>query len=127
MILVDSDVLIAHLRGVDSAREWLSTARARRGQLAISVLTTAEIFGGMRSGEQRQVAALLDVFRPYPVSDLVARDAGALRRRFRRSHAAIGLVDFLVAATARVHGMELATLNTKHFPMFEGLQPPFRL
>ncbi|MBV8928306.1 MAG: VapC toxin family PIN domain ribonuclease, partial [Mycobacteriaceae bacterium] len=37
----------------------------------------------------------------------------------------IGLGDYLVAATADVKGLELATLNVRHFPMYENLQPPF--
>ncbi len=48
-------------------------------------------------------------------------------RRYRRSHGGIGLGDYLIAATADVNGLELATLNTRHFPMFPGLEPPFAL
>jgi predicted nucleic acid-binding protein len=63
--------------------------------------------------------------RVLPVTDMIAHRAGELRQRYRRSHCAIGLVDYLIAATALVHGLELATLNPKHFPMFTNLQPPF--
>lgn len=127
MILVDSDVLISHLRGHEAARQWLRRARAGSGRLSTSVVATAEIVGGMRSAERRQVAALLGSLRPLPVSNVVAHRAGQLRREFRRSHHTIGLVDYLVAATAQVHGLELATLNVRHFPMFDGLQPPFEV
>jgi predicted nucleic acid-binding protein len=34
--------------------------------------------------------------------------------------------DYLIAATADVIGAQPATLNVKHFPMFEGLRAPFR-
>jgi predicted nucleic acid-binding protein len=61
------------------------------------------------------------------VTDMIAHCAGELRRRYRRSHCAIGLVDYLIAATALVHGLELVTLNIKHFPMFADLEPPFLL
>lgn len=54
MILVDSDVLIAHLRGVVAARDWLVSAR-KDGPLAISVVSTAELIGGMRTAERREV------------------------------------------------------------------------
>lgn len=127
MILVDSDVLIANLRGVAVAQDWLVAARARTGRLAVSVVTNAEVLGGMRSPERREVLRLLASLRPLPVTDLIAHRAGEHRRTYRRSHGAIGLVDHLIAATAQVHGLELATLNTKHFPMFDGLEPPFRL
>lgn len=58
---------------------------------------------------------------------VVARRAGELMRRHRRSHAAIGLGDYLVAATAEVHGLEPATPNVEHFPMLQVLRPPFTL
>lgn len=127
MILVDTDVLIANLRGIDAAREWLRDARARTGRLAVSVVTNAEIIVGMRSPERREVTRLLNSLRPLPVTDMIAHRAGELRRQYRRSHTGIGLVDYLIAATAQVHGLQLATLNTKHFPMFDDLKPPFWL
>lgn len=125
MILVDSDVLISHLRGLPAAGGWLADARRRTGPLAVSAVSVAEITGGMRSGEHREVTRLLDSLQTLPVDDAVARAAGALRRRFRRSHAAIGIADYLIGATARVHGCELATLNVRHFPMFDELTAPF--
>lgn len=127
MILVDSDVLIAHLRGRDVARDWLVDARRRTGRLAVSVVSIAEITGGMRSGERREVTRLLDSLQAMGVDISVARRAGEFRRRFRRSHTAIGIADYLIAATAGVHGCELATLNVRHFPMLEGLRAPFQI
>ena len=124
MILVDSDVLIAHLRGVNSARDWLIDARTH-GPLAISVVSIAELVGGLRSIERREVWRLLASFRADPATEIVARRAGEMMRRYRRSHTGIGLGDYLIAATADVKGLQLATLNVRHFPMFEGLQPPF--
>ena len=124
MILVDSDVLIAHLRGVDPARDWLTGAR-RRGQIAISVVSVAELVGGMRSVERREVWRLLASFRAEPATEIIARRAGDMMRRYRRSHTGIGLGDYLIAATADVKGLELATLNVRHFPMFKDLQPAF--
>lgn len=126
MTLVDTDVLIAHLRGVEQARSWLLAARTS-GPLMVSVVSVAELIGGMRSGERRQVYGLLAALRVEPVSELVARRAGKLRRRYRDSHAGIGIADYLIAATADVRGLLLATLNVRHFPMFEGLEPPFEL
>jgi predicted nucleic acid-binding protein len=124
VILVDSDVLIAHLRGVDAARDWLIGAR-KRGPLAISVVSVIELIGGMRSAERREVWRLLTSFRAEPATEIIARRAGDMMRRYRRSHTGIGLGDYLIAATADVKGLELATLNVRHFPMFKNLQPPF--
>jgi len=127
VILVDSDVLIAHLRGLAAARAWLREARQRTGPLAVSVVSIAEITGGMRSEERREVWGLLGSLHAEDVNEVIARRAGELMRRYRRSHAAIGIADYLIAATAEVRGLELATLNARHFPMFKGLRAAFRV
>jgi len=126
VILVDSDILIAHLRGLEEARHWLLATR-REGPLAISVVSIAELAGGMRSAERREVWRLLASFRAEPVTEVIARRAGDFGRQFRRSHSGIGLGDYLIAATADVKGYRLATLNVRHFPMLSDLRPPFAL
>ena len=54
----------------------------------------------------------------------IARRAGAWVRVYGPSHS-VGLADALIAATAEHHGLELATLNVKHFPMFKRLKAPY--
>lgn len=126
MILVDTDVLIAHLRGREPARAWLRQARAE-GPLSVSVVSIAELTGGMRSTERREVWRLLSILRAEPVTELIGRRAGELMRSYHRSHRGIGIADYLIAATAEHRGAELATLNVRHFPMFPDLEPPFGL
>lgn len=126
VILVDSDILIAHLRGLGAARHWLMETR-REGPLALSVVSIAELAGGIRSSERREVWRLLASFRAEPVTEVIARRAGDFGRQFRRSHSGIGLGDYLIAATADVKGYRLASLNVRHFPMLSDLRPPFAL
>lgn len=126
MILVDTDVLIAHLRGLPEARDWIQSARTE-APLAVSVVSVVELTGGMRTAERREVWALLSVLRTEPVTEVVARRAGEYMREFRRSHSAIGVADYLIAATAATQGARLATLNIRHFPMFPDLRAPFAL
>ena len=139
VILVDSDILIAHLRGLEAARDWLLNAR-NEGPLAISVVSIAELVGGMRSAERREAWRLLASFRAEPATEIIARQAGEFRRQYRRSHSGIGLGGYPSAATspagsaststaaaAEVKGYRLGTLNVKHFPMFQGLRPPFAI
>jgi len=126
-MLVDSDVLIAHLRGHQAARDWLLATRQGIGPLAVSVVSVTEVAGGMRSPERRQVSRLLSSMRTFPVTVRIGWRAADLMRTYRRSHQGIGLGDYLIAATAEVEGLDLATLNIRHFPMIEGLEAPFRL
>lgn len=124
MTLVDSDVLIAHLRGEAAARDFL-IERRRRGRLHASAVSVTEVTGGMRSGEREEVRRLLGRFVIHPVDQEIALRAGEFARRYRRSHTAIGLGDYLIAATADIRALDLGTLNVRHFPMFDDLEPAF--
>jgi predicted nucleic acid-binding protein len=70
---------------------------------------------------------LFSAFRVESANEMIGRRAGEMMRQYRRSHAGIGLGDYLIAATADVKGLKLETLNVRHFPMFAGLRPPFTL
>lgn len=122
-MLFDTTILIAHLRGDARATAALST-QPRSERLA-SVLSRTEVEGGIRSGERRDVSALFGTLTLVPVSDAIARRAGEHLRSFRRSHVGIDLVDYIIGATAELHSADLATLDVKHFPMFEGLRPAY--
>ena len=55
------------------------------------------------------------------VTSDIAELAGRMVKHFQKSHGLDDL-DALIAATAEQHGLKLATLNTKHFPMFPKLK-----
>lgn len=95
--------------------------------MAISVVSVVEVGGGMRSPERREVMRLLASLHIVPVNERIAWRAAELMRAHRRAHAGIGLGDYLIAATAGTEGLDLATLNVRHYPMFPGLAAPFVL
>ncbi|HXC24442.1 MAG TPA: PIN domain-containing protein, partial [Gemmatimonadaceae bacterium] len=64
-------------------------------------------------------------FEVSPVDPEIAEVGGLLRRDFGPSHGT-GLVDALIAATARRSGARLVTLNDKHFPMLKHILIPYR-
>lgn len=125
LILLDTSVLIDHLRESRSARNTMLNAIDRGDRLVASVLTKVEINAGMRSHERRAVRDLLDSLYWVDVTEAIADDAGTLARKYRRSHPGVGVVDFAIAATAMHLGAELWTRNVRHFPMFDGLAPPY--
>lgn len=126
-MLVDSDVVIAHLRGHGVAEAWLRHAREVSGPLAASVVSVVEVAGGMRAAERKEVTRFLASLHIFSVTERIAWKAAELMRIHGRAHSGIGLGDYLVAATADVEGLDLATLNVRHFPMFPGLSAPFAL
>jgi hypothetical protein len=120
--VLDTTILIDHLRGVPEARDFL---RAQPTVPTCSEVTRAEILQGLRSAERRAAEALFEVLRWADVDEKVARRAGELGRRYRRSHPGLALADLLIAATALELGQPLATLNVRHFPMFARLRAPY--
>ena len=92
---------------------------------AASEITRVEVLRGVRSGERRMTERLLGSFRWIPLDEAVGRRAGDLGRRWRASHRGLVTADLVIAATALEHELDLATLNVRHFPMFEGLASPY--
>lgn len=123
MKVFDSSVLIAHLRGDPRAKAAL--LEAVPDGACTSVVCRTEVEGGMRTHERSEVARLFHGLEVLPVTDAVARLAGRRLREFRSSHQGIDVADYLIGATTEHHRAELVTLNVKHFPMFEGLRPPW--
>lgn len=113
-MLVDTDVLIDFLRGRPEAREFVAGLPR---DAAVSAITVAELFVGVREGDERvALAAMLSTFRVLPLDVDIAAQGGLLRRDFGKSHG-VGLNDALIGATALAHDIPLATLNIKHYPM----------
>lgn len=120
--VVDTSVLIDVLRGNDRAAQWLAALDALP---LCSEVTRVEVLQGVRSAERAPTERLLQTLRWVVVDEGVSRSAGDLGRRFRHSHRGIGVADLIIAATCIQSGADLATMNVRHFPMFEGLTPPY--
>ena len=125
VFVVDTDVLIDHLRDVRAATELLARVGAGGDRVVASVLSKAELITGTRRDEWRRVMHLFDRIDWGPVSEGLAEDAGMLAAQFRKSHPGVDLTDYVIAATAIRLDADLLTRNTKHFPMFPGLEAPY--
>lgn len=124
-ILVDTSVLIDHLRGDDGARQALASAAQDGERLTCCVVTKVEVLAGVRPAEEPPTRRLLDAVEWLPVDDTIAEQAGRLANRYLRSYPGVDPVDYLIAATAHQHDATLWTRNLKHFPMFPQLASPY--
>ena len=101
---------------------------ANRNRMSVSSMVVAELYAGVRgddrSPEQVVLAEVLATVEVVPVTAEVARQGGLYRRDFGKSHG-VGLADAIIAASATLSGADLETLNTKHYPMFEGIRPAY--
>ena len=122
MIVLDTTVLIDVLRGHRPALDYL---RSLDEPPACSEVTRVEVLRGLRHRERDAGEGLMRAMRWSAVDEQIARRAGALGRAWRRSHS-LATIDLIIAATAQELGGEIATSNTRHFPMFPGLTSPYR-
>ena len=120
MVLVDTDVLIWHLRGYAQATRLLD----QLGSLTLSAVSYLEVLQGMRNKAElaavkkmleRRAATLL------PISEAITQRAIALMESLTLSHG-LQMGDALIAASALVHQLPVLTGNVKHFAAVEGLQ-----
>lgn len=124
-ILIDTSVLIDHLRGDEAAQQALANATQQGERLACLVVTRVEVLAGLRPEEELPTRRLLSALDWISVDDEIAERAGVLANRFLRSHPGVDPVDFIIAATAEIHDAILWTRNVKHFPMISDLAPPY--
>lgn len=120
-ILLDSVILIDHFNGIRAATSYL---RRTEGSSVISVITRAEVLSGFDAASAALALPLLDRFQTLPIDRDTADRAAHLRREHRWR-----LPDALQAALADIHGLQLATRNTRDFPpaKFKFAIEPYRL
>jgi predicted nucleic acid-binding protein len=122
-LLIDTDVLIDYLRDQADAVNYLE---GLTDPLLMSVITLAELYAGVREGEERaKLEEFVKAFELISVSSEIAQKGGLFRRdHFKRFN--VGLADALIAATAESQQATLVTLNRKHFPMLDEVFVPYQ-
>ena len=125
-LVLDTSVLIDHLRGRPPVATTLIPAAIARGdELWSSYVVRAELLAGMRADEETATRDLMRLVSWVEVDESASEAAAALGRRYLRSHSGIEVADLIVAALAQELDAELKTTNVKHFPMFTGLKAPY--
>ena len=124
--LLDTDVLsqVTKITADGALERWLGKVNLKDS--FISVITLQEIKAGIdllpagQRSEALKVWFTRDVLggfgeRTLPVSPAIALECGALVAAAKLGGHTANLGDGLIAATAKVHGLQMVTLNRKHF------------
>jgi predicted nucleic acid-binding protein len=118
-VLLDTSVLINLLRERQEPERLIRELIIHGFILATSSVSIAELYAGMRKGEEPATAELIAGLQCLPLTLEIARNAGnitAARRRIGKTHT---LDDMMIAATAIEHGYQLLTDNRKDFEIPE--------
>ena len=118
-LLIDTDVLIDALRGVESTRRFLLNQRRQGNQLWISTITLTELYCAKsleNPDEERRLRRFLHTFRVVFIDGRIAIQAGMIVRQYN-----CAVPDALIAACAEIRGLTLVTRNVAHFRDIENL------
>jgi hypothetical protein len=117
--VVDTNILVDYLNGVDLARAEL----ARYAEPGISVITWMEVLVGASPTEEATLRSFLGRYEVVPLSAPIAEQAVVLRRKHR-----LRLPDAIIWSTALVNDRILVTRNEKDFPRdHPSIRVPYRL
>jgi hypothetical protein len=112
-VVLDSDILIDHLRGFKPAKDIMIKVGKREIAAFVSSITEAELLSGAECRDLRKrnlVVGTIKLFTKVPVDNKISQKAGEFRRRY-----GVPLLDGIVGATAFYKKAELWTRNVEHF------------
>jgi len=112
--LIDTALFVARIRGDPRAIQFFRRYRGRR--FYASVITKLELMLGMRPEEFWKTQRLLRRVKWIPVTEEIADQAAVYMAQYSKTHG-LTLADALIAATAKVTGARLVTLDRDFFPM----------
>ncbi|MFH0925392.1 MAG: type II toxin-antitoxin system VapC family toxin [bacterium] len=119
MIIIDSDILIWILRGNKEIRAQFEKAITQTGgSIFITPIQLAELYAGIREKEKLDTEKFLTTFSLINIDGKIGRLAGEFMNKYHKSHS-ITIADALIAASTKICGLKLWTLNKKHYPMLE--------
>lgn len=115
--LVDTTLLVEHLRGNAQAKTFLENNSPN-----ISTVSIAELIQGSKSKSDLSAAIkLCTSLKEVVIDKKVCTQAITLMKQFYLSHG-LAFLDALIAAMALENKLILITDNLKHFNFIEGLQ-----
>ncbi|MGD0950565.1 MAG: PIN domain-containing protein [Candidatus Binatia bacterium] len=117
LYLLDTTVLVAHLRGESDVTGLLLRLLSEGHHLGTTCVNIAEVERGVRPRERRTTALLLERLKFIETTREAAIRAGRYQREWQVRGHTIHMPDALIAGTARAHGAIILTDNVKHFPM----------
>lgn len=126
MVCLDSDFLVAFLRGYPEAGKKMAELVQLGTHLTTTPVNSYELYHEAHASLRRtenldKVRALLEELYIIPLDDPSCDEAGRTRAVLESQRTRIGDADSLIAGTALKHGETIVTRNVKHFSKVEGL------
>jgi tRNA(fMet)-specific endonuclease VapC len=113
MLLIDTNIIINHLRGDSKATDFIQAFG--KENLALSIIVEMELYNGVLNKiEYLKIKKELNDFVRLEINESIGQTALFLSKSYALSHH-MSIADTLIAATALVYDLELKTYNLKDF------------
>ena len=117
--LLDSNVVMYWLNGLEPAPALLAELSSHGDVLAINAVSVAETYSGVPPSDLERVDSLLGAFEYWPIDWATARLAGEYRHKYAREGRKLPVPDVILGAHAISEAATLITNNERDFPMPE--------
>jgi predicted nucleic acid-binding protein len=115
--LLDSDIIIWHLRGRREVTEMLKDLQ-RSGVPACSAISVLEVRLGVKTrDDEGKTNHFLESLKVFDVNRDIAKMAAQLIRQYKAKGITMDIPDSIIAGTCIVHDLTLVTYNRKHYPI----------
>ena len=121
-VALDSSVLIEHYRVKNKDNSLLSRLTSRFEEFCVSPLVMYEVGIGQTDARLFDLSPILDELTVLSFGEEVVAEAVAIYRALKKENKIIDHFDILIAATAIIHDLPLATLNRNHFERIRDLK-----
>jgi tRNA(fMet)-specific endonuclease VapC len=126
MKCLDTDLLVAILRGKQEAKEMVEELD-EDGKGATTSVNAFEIYFGANKSERKEenvkeASRLLERLTVFPLDLSSSREAAEVSANLAARGETIDFRDAMIAAIAAQNGLTLVTRNRAHFKRIKGLQ-----
>jgi predicted nucleic acid-binding protein len=117
--LLDSDIIIWHLRGRKEITEMLRDLQ-RSGLPACSAISVLEVQLGVKTkDEEGKTNRFLESLKVFDVNMDIVKIAAQLIREYKAKGVTMDIPDSIIASTCILHDLILVTYNRKHYSISE--------
>lgn len=119
MVIADTNIIIAAIRGNEMAKQLLLKYMPA---VYISVVTEIELFTGATNiSKKRTVEQIIKTHETILINHSISQTALRLVKNYNTTSKSLYLPDALIAATCLHKGFSLLTFNTSDFKFIKGL------
>lgn len=122
VICLDTSILIDFYRNKDKSKSFFFELAGQFEFFAVSSITEYEIYIRSNIEQDKYWDDFFSKLISIPYTSTANKQAIKINRQLKEISKQIDTPDLMIAASAMVNRLKLATLNPKHFSRIEGLE-----